>query len=668
MDLYSVPHFTDGSIKRGIKTEENESKIHKRQKIPEDTSTECAGRPPAWAQTRQDLCETLPWFKTYQGGIYSSIEKGCLGLLLDESCGDRAYIDEEIIITHVSGGYMKDDQQNLVLKKSQTLERGTNNALLRSFEAKKPFGVIIGDKNKALGRQLPHRYNVMDIFRITHMWAEKMGEYTGYMMRLQKVDLASKSWWAAKDSPDPPIIRDFQTRPASIMCTSCQHSSCIVYKDVWMCLNKNCQAFWKVNGAAPTTALEYDPVFLSHRSNFEEEYSLDSEKFVLIPPPPVITADNLNIYRLGVHARQGIVCPLCAKCVARVFWDGWKCSVKHHTGPQPRSNEPKCPFNLIIHGPPISLWDVVPAPYSSPMERSRSLDDPTSLAPYRKLKYSLGEIGTITHLVSNLAINARDNGPDDLFQRFQGLNLDLRRERLQMSPVVGMMTGHFLMNIGLPYKFVVPVQSKPFGETDPQILLAHSRLVWATGVVAAESHHEYQRPNELLLVGYKHDMDMGYHDDGEFGLGPTIATLSLGASSTMFIRMKGKYYSGLQKNGNLLKEDPVLPGCDQYDARKGLRDQFRQGIITEKQYDEERLKILDKYKAPPPIIKMETHHGHLIVMHGDSLQKYYEHRVEPQGDLRFAITARHIRENMVDPRHLYMGRYTLPPGLAYNGQ
>lgn len=289
-----------------------------------------------------------------------------------------------------------------------------------------------------------------------------MGEYTGYMMRLQKVDLASKSWWAAKDSPDPPIIRDFQTRPASIMCTSCQHSSCIVYKDAWMCLNRNCQAFWKVNGAPPTTALEYDPVFLSHRSNFDEEYSLDSEKFVLIPPPPVITADNLNIYRLGVHARQGIVCPLCAKCVARVLWDGWKCSVKHHTGPQPRSNEPKCPFNLIIHGPPISLWDVVAAPYSSPMERSRSLgrnsamprgglesfydhprfdanciqpeDDPTSLAPYRKLKYSLGEIGTITHLVSNLAINARDNGPDDLFQRFQGLNLDLRRERLQMSP------------------------------------------------------------------------------------------------------------------------------------------------------------------------------------------------------------------------------------------
>lgn len=45
-----------------------------------------------------------------------------------------------------------------------------------------------------------------------------------------------------------------------------------------------------------------------------------------------------------------------------------------------------------------------------------------------------------------------------------------------------------------------------------------------------------------------------------------------------------------------------------------------------------------------------------------------KHRVEPQGDLRFAITARHIKEDMVDPRHLYMGRYTLPPGLAYNGQ
>ena len=43
-----------------------------------------------------------------------------------------------------SGGYMKDDRQNLVLKKSQSLGKGTNSALLRSFEAKRPFGVIIG--------------------------------------------------------------------------------------------------------------------------------------------------------------------------------------------------------------------------------------------------------------------------------------------------------------------------------------------------------------------------------------------------------------------------------------------------------------------------------------------------------------------------------------------
>jgi hypothetical protein len=87
------------------------------------------------------------------------------------------------------------------------------------------------------------------------------------------------------------------------------------------------------------------------------------------------------------------------------------------------------------------------------------------------------------------------------------------------------MTGHFLVNSvshpggsyrssltiyqGLPYKFVVTTQSKSFSETHQDVLLAHSRLVWATRQTVAESNHEFQKPNELLLVCYVADMDMG---------------------------------------------------------------------------------------------------------------------------------------------------------------
>jgi hypothetical protein len=43
----------------------------------------------------------MPWFKQQQAGIYSSGAKGCIGLLVDGSCGGRAYVDEEIIITRL---------------------------------------------------------------------------------------------------------------------------------------------------------------------------------------------------------------------------------------------------------------------------------------------------------------------------------------------------------------------------------------------------------------------------------------------------------------------------------------------------------------------------------------------------------------------------------------
>lgn len=92
----------------------------------------------------------------------------------------------------------------------------------------------------------------------------------------------------------------------------------------------------------------------------------------------------------------------------------------------------------------------------------------------------------------------------------------------------------------------------------------------------------------------------------------------------MFIRMKQKYYDGLKKNGSPLDDDPVLEGCKEYESRKRLKDQYKEGLLTEKAYIDERRNILKTKETPPPIIKMELHHGHIVVMHGADLQKYYE--------------------------------------------
>ncbi|KZV82751.1 hypothetical protein EXIGLDRAFT_335607 [Exidia glandulosa HHB12029] len=62
-------------------------------------------RPFVWSKTRQEICETLPWFKSYQGGVYS---KGGLtrGYLFGQFPSPRdAFIhDGRVLISHGGGG------------------------------------------------------------------------------------------------------------------------------------------------------------------------------------------------------------------------------------------------------------------------------------------------------------------------------------------------------------------------------------------------------------------------------------------------------------------------------------------------------------------------------------------------------------------------------------
>lgn len=73
-----------------------------------------------------------------------------------------------------------------------------------------------------------------------------------------------------------------------------------------------------------------------------------------------------------------------------------------------------------------------------------------------------------------------------------------------------------------------------------------------------------------------------YHDDGEDTLGETVATLSLGASSTMCFRPKNN-----STIGGVLKS-------------KGSK-------VSKKDY-----------------VQITLNHGDIIVMHGSGLHKYYE--------------------------------------------
>lgn len=282
-----------------------------------------------------------------------------------------------------------------------------------------------------LKAKVPHRYNVMDLFRITHVWWEDFRGKAGAKLRLEKIDISSKSWWATKDSPDPIPLheRNCATEPKKGKCSLCGSESPQVYSLGWMCLNPNCFQFWKLNGIKAAAKLEFDADFLNFR----------------LPPPS--NSDNLELVRSfpmflekysedDTYSRsswKGIVCPSCSKCVSRTYWGGWKCSDELAS---PKL-ENTCAFEHMISMRPIALGSVIGTAARSPIPTGLSVPmttDQSSACPYEIRTYTMPNgVGSITHFVGNDISNGIPNGPDDMFEQMQLGDFGLRRYPLQQS-------------------------------------------------------------------------------------------------------------------------------------------------------------------------------------------------------------------------------------------
>ena len=117
------------------------------------------GEPLVWADTRQELCEGVPYFRSYQGGIYFRYEVA-FGYLLDAFGAERDFIGSHVVISHgyhhpfypqltnKSGGRSLLDPLTNVrsLAGSQlSTDRGVS-ALLSNWRNETPLVLIVGSK------------------------------------------------------------------------------------------------------------------------------------------------------------------------------------------------------------------------------------------------------------------------------------------------------------------------------------------------------------------------------------------------------------------------------------------------------------------------------------------------------------------------------------------
>jgi alkylated DNA repair dioxygenase AlkB len=627
-----------------------------------------AGQPEVWAEGRQELCETLHYFRSYQSACYAT--GGYVrGFMFDKVAHARDYIDSDVVISRAGGGLSKDKESGeMRSSQDQTDDTPIVQALKNCMKHYNPVVVITGVDNPHVPSQPPHQYCVLDYFKPTHIWFEKSGNSKILRYRFEKLNTQKESWWRPENEQEIVELGALGP-PVESICECCGETSQQIYFNGWMCLQPNCSAFWHIaNGSSLGShklsyepdegSLVYDPRFLKQKTpwlNDNSDYPLSFN-----------TTELSGYSVMGEDVSQafwaGIVCPDCGKCNSRLGWTGWDCS-----NPTCRfSKEP--PHSLI---PAKSLRDPFwPLTADYPLSRDTHAPlinvDVSFAHGYRINRYNIpGLDGFITHMIANKTVVEEPGGPDTMFEELQQTDIDLRRRAMPNGQLKGeSYCRHFSVNYGMPYKFIASTASHSFFDAACPITATRSRLNWAAKHLLSQAPSsdtsmqeeeeektsdwdENKEFNEVLALGYFESQKINYHDDGEFGLGPTIATLSLGAAGTMRIRMKSRHYHGCSAAG-VYDDSTPLPGSQQYESRLALHADLQALKKRDVRAYRARLKQIPrelKLKSSgnaKDVLRMEVGHGDVVVMHGREVQKYYEHAVEHGGKLRFALTCRYI--------------------------
>ncbi|KAF9070074.1 hypothetical protein BDP27DRAFT_1402166 [Rhodocollybia butyracea] len=176
--------------------------------------------PLIWAQSRQEVCESFDWFRSYQGGVYfvNNVTKGYL-LSGFPAKRDGFFQQGKLIISH-GGGKAESlqtlkGQTKLRLADDQKAEDKSVRSLLNNYRKRIPLVLLIDDRYALFPYNLAKRnitYAVLGVYNITHAWAERETTKSGqqhvrFKFTFQWCEEQGQPWWhLGKNEPKPPVV------------------------------------------------------------------------------------------------------------------------------------------------------------------------------------------------------------------------------------------------------------------------------------------------------------------------------------------------------------------------------------------------------------------------------------------------------------------------------
>ncbi|KAI0066145.1 hypothetical protein BV25DRAFT_1797181 [Artomyces pyxidatus] len=595
----------------------SEDIVHDTPAVPKPCRPRLQNKPVIWAKSRQEVCETLECFRSYQGGVYH-IHDLAKGYLLSAFSSNRDVFEHngKLIISHGGG---KAEALHSTKGRSEThaaadqLEGDQSvRALLNTFKANRPLVLLADDKYALFPFDLAageYTYVVLGLYRITHAWAElqpaqtNIGRVVRYKFAFQWCEEEDPWWFREKETPaalasgidnnplgmNAPIELSDTSSSYPPECGRCQQAFPQVYQDAWMCLNPKCAEFFKVNGEERVLDnLTYASEFLALQPRNIPEVRQSARP----PPPPQSNHGIVTTKRFS----RGLHCQECGRLSSRYKWEHWECKSCgeiYEVNGQVRSAKD---FWYQLEGIPYLQSRIDPRSGNIPLNKAALLFQPHGRSSSLTIcEQPLLVSPRSVHIIPGGALINRE--ADAIFRKYQEQasagEIQFRRWPLRNSNRIHigrgeLLTNYFSQNTGAPYQYVggadqtVPLETGPSAVRDA-LALIQKRIEMTL--------HRHEPFNEVLSAAYMEKQRMAFHSDSEKGLGPVVASLSLGSIAYMHFRLHSQY-------------------CREEGSRKVA-------------------------------LSLLLRHGDILVMDGAGIQKFYEHTVVPM-NFRIVATARNI--------------------------